>query len=115
MPSTAYRPDPGAQHSANAPLTCRDCDLIFSKVTARAPWARIRISYRNPGKSPRYAVLRVNGQGPTSIAFPPTGPGPGLASGSISIMAQLDRPDANVLRFSASEETPPQIDAISVE
>jgi hypothetical protein len=30
-------------------------------------------------------------------------------------MAQLDRPDANVLRFSASEETPPQIDAISVE
>jgi hypothetical protein len=111
MPSTAYRPDPGAQHSANAPLTCRDCDLIFSKVTSRAPWARVRISYRNAGKSPRYAQLRVNGQGPTAIAFPPTGTGPG----SISIMAQLDRPDANLLRFSASDETPPQIDAIMVE
>jgi hypothetical protein len=111
MPSTTYRPDPAIPHSANAPLTCRDCDLIFSKVTSRAPWARVRISYRNAGKSPRYAQLRVNGQGPTSIAFPPAGPG----TASISVMAQFDRPDANLLRFSASEETPPQIDAISVE
>ncbi|HEY1896253.1 MAG TPA: alpha-galactosidase [Terracidiphilus sp.] len=115
MPPTPYRPDPATQHSANAPLTCRDCDLIFSKVASRTPWARVRISYRNPGKSPRYAVLRVNGQSPTAIAFPPTGPGPGLGPGSISIMAQLDPSDANVLRFSASEETPPQIDAISVD
>jgi hypothetical protein len=90
---------------------CRDCDLTFSKVASRTAWARVRITYKNSGNSPRYAELRVNGQGPTRIAFPPTGPGPG----SISIMALLDQPNANVLRFSASEDTPPLIDAITVD
>ena len=90
---------------------CRDCDLTFSKVVSRAPWAQVRITYKNSGNSPGYAELRVNGQGPTRIAFPPTGPGPG----SISIMAQFDQSNANVLRFSASEDTPPLIDAITVD
>ncbi len=111
MQSTAYQPDPPTRNSANAPLMCRDCDLTFSKVASRTAWARVRISYKNSGNSPRYAELRVNGQGPTRIAFPPTGPGPG----SISIMALLDQPNANVLRFSASEDTPPLIDAITVD
>jgi len=111
MQSTAYQPDPPTTSARNAPLMCRDCDLAFSNVASRAAWARVRIAYKNPGNSPRYAELRVNGQGPTRIAFPPTGPGPG----SISIMALLDQPNANVLRFSASEDTPPLIDAITVD
>jgi hypothetical protein len=111
LPPTPYKPDKPAAGSAKSPLTCRDCDLTFSNVASRAPWAHIRIIYRNSGTTPRYAVLRVNGQGPTAIAFPPTGPGPG----SINIMALLDRPNANVLRFSASEDTPPLIDAITVD
>jgi hypothetical protein len=111
LPATPYKPDKPAASSAKPPLTCRDCDLTFSNVASRVPWARVRITYRNSGTTPRYAVLRVNGQGPTAIAFPPTGPGPG----SISIMALLDRPNANVLCFSASEETPPLIDAITVD
>ena len=110
LPSTPYHPDP-VTNSAKAPLTCRDCDLTFSRVASRAPWARVRITYKNPSNVPRYAELRVNGQGPTKIAFPPAGTGPG----SINIMALLDRPNANVLRFSASEDTPPLIDAINVE
>ena len=110
LPSTPYHPDP-VTNSAKAPLTCRHCDLTFSRVASRAPWARVRITYKNPSNVPRYAELRVNGQGPTKIAFPPAGTGPG----SINIMALLDRPNANVLRFSASEDTPPLIDAINVE
>jgi hypothetical protein len=109
--STRYQPDRATAHSAQAPLSCRDCDLTFSNVASRAQWARVRITYRNSGATPRYAVLRVNGQGPTAIAFPPTGPAPG----SISIVVLLDRPNANVLRFSASEDTPPLIDAITVD
>jgi hypothetical protein len=89
---------------------CRDCDLSFSKVASRSPWAQVRITYKNSGNAPRYAELRVNGHGPTRIAFPPTGTGPG----SISIITLLDQPNANVLRFSASEDTPPVIDAITV-
>jgi hypothetical protein len=111
MRSTAYQPDPAPRNSKNATLMCRDCDLTFSKVASRAAWAQVRITYKNSGNSPRYAELRVNGEGPTRIAFPPTGPGPG----SISIMTQLDQPNANVLRFSASEDTPPLIDAITVD
>jgi hypothetical protein len=111
MPSTAYQPDPPTTSAKNAQLMCRDCDLAFSNVASRAAWARVSITYKNPDNSPRYAELRVNGQGPTRIAFPPTGPGPG----SISIMALLDQSNANVLRFSASEDTPPLIDAITVD
>jgi hypothetical protein len=111
MQSTAYRPDPASTNSANALHLCRDCDLTFSKVASRAAWTRVRITYKNPGDSPRYAELRVNGQGPTRIAFPPTGPGPG----SISIMALFDLPNANVLRFSASEDTPAVIESITVD
>jgi Alpha galactosidase A/Alpha galactosidase C-terminal beta sandwich domain len=110
MQSTAYQPDPPTRNSANAPLMCRDCDLSFSKVASRSPWAQVRITYKNSGNAPRYAELRVNGHGPTRIAFPPTGTGPG----SISIITLLDQPNANVLRFSASEDTPPVIDAITV-
>ncbi len=111
MQSTAYQPDPASGNSTNTPLMCRDCDLTFSKVASRAAWAQVRITYKNPGNSPRYAELRINGQGPTRIAFPPTGSGPG----SISIMALFDLPDANVLRFSASEDTPPLITAIAMD
>jgi hypothetical protein len=111
LPSTPYKPERPAANSGKAPLSCRDCDLTFSNIASRTPWARVRITYRNPGNVPRYAELRVNGQGPTAIAFPPTGPGPG----SVSVMGLLDRTNANVLRFSASEDTPPLIDAIAVD
>ena len=106
VPSTGYRPEPpGAD-------PCRGCELRFAHVAARAPWSRLRITYRNSGDAPRYADLRINGQDPTAIVFPPTGPG----AGDISVMARLDRPGAtNILRFSAETDLTPVIDAINVE
>ena len=78
----------------------------------RGPWSRIRIAYRNSGNGPRYAELRINGQGPTSIAFPPAGAG----VGEISILGRLDRTgDANVLTFSSQSDLTALIDSINVE
>ncbi len=89
-PAVSYRPE-----SAKDASGCKGCELTFARVASRAPWARIRIEYRNPDSTAHYAELRVNGQGPTAIAFPPTG----AQAGSISIMAQLDRTGAaNVLQ-----------------
>jgi hypothetical protein len=107
QPATAYKPE-----ASENEIACRGCDIRFTHVAARAPWARVRITYRNSGNAPRYADLRVNAQGPTAIAFPPTGPD----AGEISLMVRLDRPGAaNVLVFSADRDLTALIDAINVE
>jgi hypothetical protein len=91
---------------------CHECEVTFIHVASHAPWARVVIRYINRGNTPRYAALRVNGQIATAIAFPPTGP----ESGSVSIMALLDRPGAtNVLNFSTDHDPAPLIESIAVE
>ena len=91
---------------------CHECEPTFVHVSARTPWARVSIRYINRDQAPRYAALRVNGQGPTQIAFPSTGP----EAGSVSIMAPLDRPGAsNVLNFSVDHDPAPEIESIVVE
>jgi len=107
-PSATYRPEaPGAGEPA-----CPGCEVTFAHVASRSPWARIRIQYTNRSAGPRYAELRVNGQGATWIAFPPTGP----ESGEVSVIARMDQPGAkNVLRLSSINDAGPWIASIIVE
>lgn len=113
LPAKSYKPETQA---ASAP-SCRSCEVRFIHVAARSPWARIHIVYRNSSSAPRYAELRVNGQGPTAIAFPSTGAG----AAEISVLARLDRSGAeNVLTFSPRPDSTepgltPAIEAINVE
>jgi hypothetical protein len=104
----AYRPDPPPTRTP-----CRGCDVRFAKVVAaHAGWVRVLIAYLNPDKAAHYAELRVNGQDPTAIAFPPTGP----AAGAVVIQTTLDRADGgNVLTFSADHDSMPAIETIAVQ
>ena len=108
IPAVQFKPDgvtPGH------PL-CRGCDANFSKVAAHAPWARIRITYTNPDKAPRFAALHVNQQVGTRIAFPPTGATPG----AVVVQALFDRTGAaNVLDFSTDRDAMPSIASIEVQ
>jgi Alpha galactosidase A/Alpha galactosidase C-terminal beta sandwich domain len=104
---TAYRPDPQPPRTV-----CHACDVRFSKVVAHGGWARVLIAYLNPDKAARYAELRVNGQGPTAVAFPPTG----AAAGAVVIQTTLDSADdGNVLTFSAGRDIMPAIQSINVQ
>jgi hypothetical protein len=108
LPSTPYKPQTGGQKASS----CRGCEVTFAHLSARGPLSRIRIAYRNSANSPRYAELRVNGQGFTSIAFPPAGTG----LGEISLLGRLDRSgDANVLTFSLPADLTLNVDSITVE
>ena len=111
-PLTTYRPEHEGQVEGKGMGLCHGCELTFGHVTSPATWARIRISYKNPYNTTRYAALRVNGQVATRIAFPPTGAEPG----SVSMMALLDRSGAaNVLNFAAGHDLAPVIESITVE
>ena len=105
-PGEAYKPE-----TDQTAAPCRGCDVRFGHVLAHAPWARVRITYRNSGNGPRYADLRVNGQDPTGVAFPPAGPG----AGEISVMVRLDMEGANnLLDFSADHDLTAMIESINV-
>ena len=113
-PATTYRPDAPAAGAAKTTAPRRGGEVVFSRVASRAAWARVRIAYTNPGKTSRFAELRVNGNAATRVAFPPTGP----SRGEISILGLLNRPGAtNVLNFSAATacDPAPAIDSITVE
>ena len=102
-----YRPNPPGNH-----VLCHSCDVQFSHVAAHGPWARVQIIYVNPDKTPRYAELRVNAQGPTAIAFPPTGGVPG----SVWVQIRMDGAEgANVLTFSPYSDGLPTLDTIRVQ
>jgi hypothetical protein len=105
--SAMYKPDRPGNH-----VLCKSCDVLFSHVAGHGPWARVQITYANPDRTPRYAQLRVNEQGPAAIAFQPTG----VAAGSVSVEVKLDRADgANVLTFSPNGDVLPTLDHIIVQ
>ena len=107
LPGTTYKPETQQDQGP-----CRGCEVVFAHVSAHAGWARVRITYRNASKAPRYVEFRVNGQGPTSIALPPAG----TSAGEISVMAQVDRTGAaNRLVFASDSDLTGVIDAINVE
>ena len=108
LPAVQFKPEgvgPGR------PL-CHGCDYRFSKVGAHTSWARVRITYTNPDRAPRFAEFHVNSQDGTRIAFPPTGAAPG----TVTVQALFDKPGAgNVLSFSTDRDVMPVIAAIDVE
>jgi hypothetical protein len=86
--------------------------FTFAQVVSRFPVARIRITYFNPDKAPRFAELRVNGGIATRIAFPTTG----NATGTLSIESRLNANGAkNVLEFSSPAGAGPAIQSISLQ
>ena len=92
----------------------KDQEITFAKVSSRVPVARVQIVYTNPGKNPGIAELRVNGQIPTRVAFPPTGNN--HAAGAVWIEAHFDREGAtNVLSFSPITGPGFNIESIAVE
>jgi hypothetical protein len=110
-PDTA-KPDAGRPNATPNQASCRGCDVRFSRVTGHGQWARVQIAYTNTNKAAQYGQLRVNGQGPTAIAFPPTR----LAPGTIMVQVTLDRTDGtNVLTFSSDGEGMPAIQSVRVQ
>jgi len=88
-------------------------EFVFPSVVSRYPVARVQISYANPGTTPRFAELRVNGQVATRIAFPPTGGESNFRT--ISIQAVMDGSGGkNRLTFS-SQSNPPTLRSIAVQ
>ena len=91
-----------------------DREVVFTNVSSRVRIARVRIAYRNLDHASRIAELRVNGQIPTRIAFPPTGSA--HAPGTVWIQAIFDGDGAkNVLDFSPTSDSGLRIDSIAVE
>ncbi len=89
-------------------------EVLFRNVSSRVRIGRVRIAYRNPDHTPRIAELRVNGQIPTRIAFPPTGSA--QAPGAVWIQAIFDREGAeNVLDFSQMSDAGLIIQSIAIE
>ncbi|WP_340374207.1 ricin-type beta-trefoil lectin domain protein [Streptomyces sp. SS7] len=69
----------------------------FSGVTAGATGTKIvDVAYTNTASTPRTATLKVNGQGATTVSFPPTGSG----QGTVSLLVGLSKGSANTLAFS---------------
>jgi hypothetical protein len=111
-PSAKYAPENAAKSAADHPERCAACVKEFAGVAASRPWALVEIAYRNPERTMRFAELRVNAQGATRIAFPPTG----AAAGTVTLQVRLDRPGtSNVLSFSSETDALPAIESIRVE
>ncbi len=77
--------------------------------------APVQIIYGNPDAKAAYAELRVNGQMPTRIAFPPTG----AEQAVVWVQVQMDLPAqgvsaSNVLRFSTLTGAGLKIESIRV-
>ncbi len=66
----------------------------------------VDVSYTNNTSTARTATLKVNGQTPTTVSFPPTGSSPG----TISVAASLSKGSVNTLAFSGASG----IDSITV-
>lgn len=55
----------------------------------------VDVAYTNNTSSARTATLKVNGQGSTTVSFPPTG----SSQGTVSVMVGLSKGSANTLTF----------------
>src|SRR5215472_11054057 len=109
---TKYLPDAAVKSAANHPEVCRGYAKDFSHVASAGGWARVGITYRNPDKTARFAVLRVNDRHETAVAFPPTG----VAAGEVTVQALLDRADGgNAVSLLPDRDAMPVIESITVE
>ncbi|WP_458249044.1 RICIN domain-containing protein [Streptomyces sp. MAI_2237] len=71
----------------------------FSGVAAGSTGIKVvDVTYTNDTSTARTATLTVDGQGATTVSFPPTG----SAQGTISVMAGLAKGSSNTLAFSGA-------------
>jgi hypothetical protein len=92
----------------------KDQEVSFTQVSSRVRMARVRISYTNSEKAPRFADLRVNDRIATRVAFPPTGSE--NKAGEVWIETLFDREGAqNVLSFTPISDPGLSIESIAVE
>jgi len=114
-PMKRYEPLPiqGAEAETQPGAVLRQHPVRFGSVEGRGGMMRIQIIYTNPDQVIRYARLRVNGQGATVIAFPPSGQ---ARPGMLWIQAKLERTDTgNLLDFSTDCDPGPILDSISLQ
>jgi hypothetical protein len=79
----------------------------FSGVVAGSTGVKVvDVSYTNNTSSTRTGTLKVNGQGATTVAFPPTG----SSAGTVSVQVGLSKGSTNSLTFSGA----PTLDSITV-
>ena len=71
----------------------------FTGVTAGSTGIKtVDVAYTNNTSSARTATLKVNGQGSTTLSFPPTG----SSQGTISVMVGLSKGSSNTLTFTGA-------------
>ncbi|MET9913241.1 ricin-type beta-trefoil lectin domain protein [Streptomyces sp. NPDC006476] len=71
----------------------------FSGVAAGNTGVKVvDVAYTNNTSSARTATLKVNGQGSTTVSFPPTG----SSQGTVSVMVGLSKGSANTLAFTGA-------------
>ncbi|MEU5890982.1 ricin-type beta-trefoil lectin domain protein [Streptomyces sp. NPDC047461] len=71
----------------------------FSGVVAGSTGLKtVDIAYTNTTSTARKATLKVNGQGPTAVSFPPTG----APQGTISVQVALSKGSSNTLTFTGA-------------
>ncbi|MFF4394161.1 ricin-type beta-trefoil lectin domain protein [Streptomyces sp. NPDC001480] len=79
----------------------------FTGVVAGSTGVKtVDVSYTNTASTARTATLQVNGQGSTTVSFPPTG----SSAGTISVAVALSKGSSNKLTFSNA----PTLDSITV-
>ncbi|MBO4252940.1 RICIN domain-containing protein [Streptomyces griseorubiginosus] len=71
----------------------------FSGVVAGSTGVKVvDVAYTNNTSSARTATLKVNGQGSTTVSFPPTG----SSQGTVSVMVGLSKGSSNTLAFTGA-------------
>ncbi|MFC9327449.1 ricin-type beta-trefoil lectin domain protein [Kitasatospora sp. NPDC057015] len=122
-PDTAYEAEAGARGGAVV-TTCPACSggaaagsvgggttLTLTGVGAGAAGVHLAdIGYVNGDSVPRTATLRVNGQAPTVLSFPPTGSW--STPGTVSVLLSLAKGAANTLTFGNPAAWAPDLDAV---
>ncbi|OPG07379.1 alpha-galactosidase [Streptomyces sp. GKU 895] len=81
------------------PATTYTGTASFTGVAAGSTGIKtVDVAYTNNTSSARTATLKVNGQGSTTVSFPPTG----ASQGTISVMAGLSKGSSNTLTFTGA-------------
>jgi hypothetical protein len=87
--------------------------LRFNAITAGDTGLAVaNIAYVNGDATTRSATLVVDGQAPTTVAFPPTGSW--TTPGTISVIVSLRAGTGNAMTFANASTSAPDIDAIAV-
>jgi hypothetical protein len=87
--------------------------LRFNAIAAaQTGLAVATIAYVNGDAGARTATVAVNGQAPTTVAFPPTGSW--TTPGTVSVIVSLAAGSTNAITFSNASSWAPDLDAIAI-